>query len=296
MCWNCCFLSLLATNQLLSLLVNKLRQWGRVFELFLLNTSKNVSLWQRDGLDQFALRVVVGVSYCQTEQDSNPVADVTQQSHKSIMLLSLNACGQNALSLEERHIAKGDDNQHRCAVTASNSPSSGGCCSFFPKVFGTDVNRDTEWKSFLINHKNKQCFICLYFRDMLMEEFLTTCHDMSWRTQSRCLRSQERVISAHETVPQTCMSWESPIQASNSTFATSTASQRPSFLQSHRWDILAASELGEMVRHYCIYFRRRRLQALSFQFLCLFFPPWHLATQWLGKPWLSARSLISGLF
>lgn len=147
--------------------------------------------------------------------------------------------------LEERHIAKGDDNQHRCAVTASNSPSSGGCCSFFPKVFGTDVNRDTEWKSFLINHKNKQCFICLYFRDMLMEEFLTTCHDMSWRTQSRCLRSQERVISAHETVPQTCMSWESPIQASNSTFATSTASQRPSFLQSHRWDILAASKLGE---------------------------------------------------
>jgi len=54
--------------------------------------------------------------------------------------------------------------------------------------------------------------------------------------------------------------------------------------------------LGKMVRHYCIYFRRRRLQALSFQFLCLFFPPWHLATQWLGKPWLSARSLISGLF
>lgn len=75
------------------------------------------------------------MSYCQTEQDSNPVADVTQQSHKSIMLLSLNACGQNALSLEERHIAKGDDNQHRCAITTSNSPSSGGLLFILSQSF-----------------------------------------------------------------------------------------------------------------------------------------------------------------
>lgn len=143
-------------------------------------------------------------------------------------------------------------------------------------------------------------FLCVlsHSRDTLMEGFPITCHTMSWRTQSLCLPSRGRAISVHGIVPQTSMSWGSRTPAFSSISATSTASQRPCFPQSLRWetsitDRQASSSSALVIKPHCPIIRWKSPSWAQLHCTCMLLLNRQTAfiwTQWMCGPERGSRN------
>lgn len=64
-------------------------------------------------------------------------------------------------------------------TTGFDSSGAGGCASILFPSYWHKCEQGHRVKKRLISYENEEGFICLDFRDMLMEGFLTTCHDTS---------------------------------------------------------------------------------------------------------------------